>query len=184
MCSCKNKIKKKEIKYKKALGIEHFILRKKKGSRHIRELLSRCVTEETPHNIVKFASNIDVVISGAQSKILNSMWTTNFFSNQDKTFLFKLYNNTLGYNNAVAHFVRGHNPYCTFCNITESPEQNYETPSHLFLDCPNVTNVVGTIYKWITRDNDFDFSRREYFTTFERRTFSCAKNRVLLYQKF
>jgi hypothetical protein len=79
MYSCKNKIKKKEIKHKKALGIEHFILRKKKGSSHIRELLSRCVTEETPHNIVKFASNIDVVISGAQSKILNSLWTTNFF---------------------------------------------------------------------------------------------------------
>jgi hypothetical protein len=119
------------------------------------------------------------VISGEQSKILNSLWTTNFFSNKDKTFFLKLYNNILGYNNAVAHFVRGDNPYCTFCNVTESPEQNYETPLHLFLDCPNVTTVVENIFKRITRDNDFDFSRKEYFTTFERHTFSCAKNRVL-----
>jgi hypothetical protein len=49
----------------------------------------------------------------------------------------------------------------------------------LFLECPNVTAVVENVFKRITRDNNFDFSRKEFFTTFDRRTFSCAKNRVL-----
>jgi hypothetical protein len=56
-------------------------------------------------NISKFADNMDIIISGEQSAVLNSLWTKNFFSNRDRTFFFKLYNNTLGYNNAVAHFV-------------------------------------------------------------------------------
>ncbi len=82
-------------------------------------------------NINKFANNMDIIISGEQSRVLNSLWTKNYFSNQDRTFLFKLYNNTLGYNNAVAHFVQGHTPYCTFCDLSRSPDPNYETPVHL-----------------------------------------------------
>ncbi len=157
----KTKFNKKEVKNKKKLGIENLILCKKKGSSHIRRLLSCSTVDETPHNIVKFASNIDVVISGEQSKILTSLWTLDFISNQDKTFFFKLYNNILGYNNAVAHFVRGHTPYCTFCNISESLEPHYETPPLcLFLEFPTVIFIVENIFKLITRDNDFEFSRR------------------------
>jgi hypothetical protein len=107
------------------------------------------------------------------------MWNNNIYSNIEKTFLFKLHNNTLGYNNMVAHFIRGHSPYCTFCNITQAADQHFETPSHLFYDCPSVSSIVDNIFKRVTNDNNFTAGRRDYFATFEYREFSHAKNRIL-----
>ncbi len=130
-------------------------------------------------NISKFAENMDIVISGEQSLFLNSLWTKNIFSNHDRMFFFKLYNNTLGYNNAVAHFVQGHSPYCTFCDITRVPEQYVETPLHLFSECGSVCDVVETVLRNVTGNIDFVFSRREYFSTFERRDASYALNQTL-----
>jgi hypothetical protein len=122
---------------------------------------------------------MDIVISGEQSKILNSLWAKNYFSNQDRTFFFKLYNNTLGFNNAVAHFVQGHSPYCSFCDLTRSPGQNNETPLHLFFECRSVYDVLETTLKTVTGNDNFVFNRREYFTTFERREASHAYNQTL-----
>jgi hypothetical protein len=131
-----------------------------------------------PYNISKFANNIDIVISVAQSWFLNGLWANNCFSNQENTFIFKLHNNTLGYNNAVAHFVRGHSPYCTFCNVVESPEPFPESPLHLFFDCHSIANIE-TFFKRLTGDINFLFSSREFLTTFERREFRFAKTKTL-----
>ncbi len=130
-------------------------------------------------NINKFANNIDIVISGEQSTVLNGLWTKTFFSNQDRTFFFKLYNNTLGYNNAVAHFVQGHSPYCTFCDLTGAQDQNLESPLHLFFECRSVCDIVENVLRIVTSNENFVFSRREYFSTFERREASYALNQTL-----
>ena len=130
-------------------------------------------------NINKFANNIDIVISGEQSVVLNGLWTKTFFSNQDRTFFFKLYNNALGYNNAVAHFVHGHSPYCTFCDLTRAQDQNFESPIHLFYECRSVCDVVENVLRIVTSNENFVFSRREYFTTFERQEASYAYNQTL-----
>jgi hypothetical protein len=119
---------KKEPLEQVSLQIETFLLRRKKGSSHIRKVLSNKPNLGIPHNINKLANNLDIVINGDQSKFLNKLWTDNFFSNQERVFFFKLHNNILGFNNVVAHFVRGHTPYCTFCNISRSPDPNPETP--------------------------------------------------------
>jgi hypothetical protein len=103
------------------------------------------------------------------------------FNNRERTVLFKLYNNTLGYNAAVAHFVRNHSPICTFCDIMEEQDQNRETPVHLFFDCGSVSNIIDNAFKKLTNDPNFLFSRREFFATFERRELSIAKNRILTY---
>jgi hypothetical protein len=133
VCSTANvRYRKKKPELQKTVSIETFINRKKRGSSHIRKIFEGENEIGLTRNISKFAENMDIVISGEQSVLLNSLWTKNFFSNQDRTFFFKLYNNTLGYNNAVAHFVQGHSPYCTFCDITRAPEQNNETPLHVF----------------------------------------------------
>ncbi len=95
----------------------------------------------TPHNINKFALNMDIIISGSQSTFLNALWTNNFFDNNMKMFLFKLHNNTLGYNNAVAHFVAGHSPCCTFCDAAGDADINPETGLHLFFDCAHVSEL-------------------------------------------
>ncbi len=119
------------------------------------------------------------MITGEQSKFLNKLWTDNIFTNAEKVFLFKLHNNTLGFNNAVAHFVRGHTPFCTFCNINRTPDPNNETPLHLLYNCDHVHDVLNDIFKNITNDIDFVFSKREFFINFDRRGFSIAKNAIL-----
>jgi hypothetical protein len=177
--TAKTRLKKKEIEQQKTLNIETFINCRKRGSSHIRKILMGEKHIGNTKNINKFANNMDIVITGEQSRALNTLWTKNRFSNQDRTFLFKFYNNTLGYNNAVAHFVPGHAPYCTFCEILRSPDANYETPVHLFFDCRSVSTVIDTVYCIITGNNDFRFSRREYFTTFDRREASCSINSTL-----
>ncbi len=162
-----------------SIYIETYINRRKRGSSHLRKLFSHVSQQCIPHNIRKFADNMDIIISGEQARTLNGLWNSSIYSNIEKTFLFKLHNNTLGYNNMVAHFVRGHSPYCTFCNITQAAEQNPETPLHLFYDCQAVSGVVDNIFKRLTNDNNFIVGRRDYFATFEYREFSFARNRIL-----
>jgi hypothetical protein len=129
----------------------------------LRKIILKENEQSIPHNINKFARNMDIVITGEQSKMLNELWTNNLFSNQDKMFLFKLHNNTLGYNNAVAHFVAGHSPYCMFCDITREPEQNPETPMHLFFEWNSVNILIGNLFRKITGNNEFNVNRREFF---------------------
>jgi hypothetical protein len=175
----KIKYQKKETSMQSSIDIETYINRRKRGSSHFRKLFSSVQLGDTPHNIRKFADNMDIVITGEQSKVLNSMWNNSRFSNVEKTFLFKLHNNTLGYNNMVAHFVRGHLPFCTFCTIANADDQYMETPSHLFFDCPSVMNIVDVIFRRVTNDNNFVEGRRDYFATFEYRELSFAKNKIL-----
>jgi hypothetical protein len=159
----KTKFAKKELIEQKSVQVETFLFRRKRGSYHIRGVLSSKPYNCIPHNIRKFADNLDIVVTGEQSKYLNKLWTDNIFTNAEKVFLFKLHNNTLGFNNVVAHFVRGHTPFCTFCNINRTPDPNNETPLHLFYNCDHVHDVLNNFFKNITNDNDFVFSKREFF---------------------
>lgn len=143
----------------KSMDIDTYTLRRKKGSSHLREIFSTKNVQTSTRNINKFSENLDIVVFGDQSKFLNSLWTCRFFSNKEKTFLFKFHNNTLGYNCAVAHFVRGHSPYCTFCELVRVQEQNRESPLHLFFDCETISNMIDNIFKRSTNNQDFVFSR-------------------------
>jgi hypothetical protein len=122
---------------------------------------------------------MDIIINGTQAAFLNALWTNNFFNNNTKTFFFKLHNNTLGYNNAVSHFVAGHSPCCTFCDAAGDADINAETGLHLFFECVHVSGIVDSIFNRVNGVDNFQFSRREYFSTFERRNFSHAKNLML-----
>jgi hypothetical protein len=178
-CVAKVRFNKKEKNQQVSVDIETYINRRRRGSSHLRKLFSLVNQQCIPHNIRKFAENMDIIISGEQARTLNGLWNGSIYSNVEKTFLFKLHNNTLGYNNMVAHFVRGHSPYCTFCNITQAVEQNPESPLHLFYDCQAVSAVVDNIFKRLTNDSNFTVGRRDYFATFEYREFSFARNRIL-----
>jgi hypothetical protein len=134
---------------------------------------------DTPHNIRKYADNMDIIITGEQSRVMNGLWTDNIYTNEEKTFLFKLHNNTLGYNNMVAHFVRGHSPFCTFCTISNVNEQHIETPSHLFFDCPSLVNIIDNIFHLVTGDNNFVVGRRDFLSIFNYRELSSARNKIL-----
>ncbi len=185
-CSAaKVRYSKKDIDMRKSVNIETFLYQRKRGSSHLRKILLNIGELGIPHNINKFARNMDIVIDGDQAKFLNSLWVNTLFTSQEKTFFFKLHNNTLGFNNAVAHFVAGHSPNCTFCNLTLSPEHNPETPSHLFFECRSVTDLIDNIFTSVTGNEGFKFNRREFFTRFERRELTHPMNQCLtLFSKF
>jgi hypothetical protein len=128
----RTKYSKKELSERVCVDVRTFMLRGKKGSKRFRMLMAIGGCTDVPHNISKFARNMDIIINGSQSAFLNSLWTNNYFNNNMKTFLFKFHNNTLGYNNAVAHFVRRHSPECTFCDAARDVNVNPETGLHLF----------------------------------------------------
>jgi hypothetical protein len=135
----------------KSVDIITFLHHRKRGSSHLRKLTYPFIPETTPHNISKFASNLDIVITYDQSKFLNR----------------------------VSHFVRGHTPYCTFCDLAGIQDQNRETPLHIFYECNCISEISDTIFQRVTSDNGFNFNSREYFSTFERRGLSYASNSIL-----
>jgi hypothetical protein len=161
------------------VDVATFINRTKRESKRFRKILTSVSGDYIPHNSVKFRDNVDVVVGLDCAKKLNSCWNLNIFSNSTRTFLFKLYNNTLGYNNAVAHFVRNHSPNCTFCDIAGIQEAFNETPLHLFFNCGTSEIFIDSMFKWFVNDNTFEFSRTEFFTIFDRANFSPAKNCML-----
>ena len=52
-----------------------------------------------------------------------------------------MYNNTLGYIYTVSTFVRAHSALCMFCSLTGNPDDERETPHHLFYAYAAVENV-------------------------------------------
>ncbi len=126
------------------MTIATFVLRRIKGSKRYRRFLFSEPPPQIPHNMKKFSESTETVINLQDSKNLKSLWNINHLSNSTRTFLFKLHNNTAGYNNAVAHFVHGHSNNCTFCDVLNVAEQHPETPLHLFYTagtrCPQLYN--------------------------------------------
>jgi hypothetical protein len=68
-----------------------------------------------------------------------SMWNRNGLNNRIRTFIFKFYNNLLGLNTRLSHFVIDQSRQCAFCTGTPVPVPD-ETFLHLFFDCPVTRN--------------------------------------------
>ena len=102
-----------------------------------------------------------------QSRSLGKLWTATFFDNALKTFIFKLHNNTLGYNYTVSKFVRQHPATCTFCDIRETEEETRETPLHLFFECASAEPIVENIFWWALEGEYNIMTRRGFFGGFE-----------------
>jgi hypothetical protein len=164
---------------KTTCDIRTFINRSKNGSSRFRKVLCKESLDYIPHNMVKFSNNTETVIGLENSKKLNLAWKNTYLNNSTRTFLFKLHNNTLGYNHAVAHFVRNHSPNCTFCDITGNQDIERETPLHLFFGCEPVEDLLSNFFRWFSNDPNFEFTRSEFFVGFDRNGFSSARNEVL-----
>ncbi len=91
-----------------------FINHSKKGSIRFRKLLTRESLQYVhPHNNVKCCSNSGTEVGQELSKKMSLLWKIGFFNNSIRTFLFRLHNNTWGYNNVVAYLLRYHSANCT-----------------------------------------------------------------------
>jgi hypothetical protein len=163
------------------VDIPSYLNRSRRGSKRYRRVLDPEGPDNIPHNIVKFSNNVDIVLGVNDSKKVNAYWSVNYLSNSTRTFLFKLYNNTLGYNVAVSHFVRNHSRNCTFCDITGNQDIVDETPIHSFLQCTVVEELINETFKWVTDDPTFEISRKELFAFFDRNELSNQKNIVLTF---
>jgi hypothetical protein len=170
-CSmAKLKYSKKDGSKTKCTELTDFIYRKKRGCKRYRKLIIGDIESYIPHNMIKFAETTDTVIDLETSKKLNALWANTALGNSTRTFLFKLHNNTAGYNLSVSHFVRGHSPNCTFCDVLEIPEEHNETPLHLFYQCTAVENLTNEIFSWLL-NSQVEISRHELFTVFNRDDF-------------
>jgi hypothetical protein len=177
--AAKTKYSKNCSSEKTSCDIRTFINRSKKGSSRFRKVLCIESLDYIPHNIVKYSSTTDTVIRLENSKKINLAWRYNFLSNSTRTFLFKLHNNTLGYNHAVSHFVRNYSPNCTFCDIVGNQEVERETPLHLFFTCELIEDFLTDFFVWFTNDHNFSFTRQEFFVGFNRDGFNSEKNEIL-----
>ena len=151
--NAKLKYSKKDIDGKKSMSLDQFMAQKAKGSKKYRKILTKKGENSIPHNILKFAECTNTIINLDNSLYLNDLWNRGYFSNCTRSFIFKLHNNTLGYNTRVSHFVRGHPDTCTFCDLRLVPEENRETPYHLLYDCDTVELVLNPTMQQFTGDN-------------------------------
>jgi hypothetical protein len=55
-----------------------------------------------------------------------------------------------------------------------------ETPLHLFFSCVSIEPFIENMFKWFVNDDTFEFSRTEFFTTFDRADLSTSKNYMLI----
>jgi hypothetical protein len=69
-----------------------------------------------------------------------SIWNGQGITNRVKVFLFKFFNNILGINTRLSHFVPNQTRGCTFCSINGTNPVPDETFAHIFFDCPTVRN--------------------------------------------
>jgi len=163
--NAKLKYAKSNPKEKRSQSIFEFLQKKEKSSKQFRIVLMEYKHDFIPHNMIKFSDSTQTIINLENSKKLNSCWTLNTLGNSTRTFLFKLHNNTLGLNVAVAHFVRGHSDNCTFCDITENPEPTRENCLHLFYQCETSERLINGIFTHYQSINTI-VTRQELFVRF------------------
>jgi hypothetical protein len=171
----------------KSASIYEFFQTGKKGSDRVRLYLEKKKNTEIPHNIVKFLSNTEIIVGYEQSKILNTEWTKGYFSNDLRTFIFKLHNNTLPINTILSHFVREVNRNCTFCDLTFVAEEEDETVLHFFYNCHISETLRENFFKWLTNNNNYTVTHSEFFGIFRNQNNYCndiLKTAVYIFMKF
>jgi hypothetical protein len=140
-----------------------FLASWKKGSKKFKKFLDCSYNTYVPHNIMKFAHNTETVIGVDCSIKLNSDWSKTFYSNEMRTFIFKLHNNTLTVNTILSHMAHVISRNCTFCEILRNPDPVDETVFHLFFDCPSVENLGEEFFTWLTGTDRYNVNRHGFF---------------------
>ena len=80
------------------------------------------------------------------------LWNSSGLPNRLREFLFKFFNNQLGLNTRISHFVGGSRG-CTFCVILKKDNPPDESFSHLFYDCEVVKNLHNSLEETALKDS-------------------------------
>jgi hypothetical protein len=96
-----------------------------------------------------------------------SFWNSSGILNRIRTFAFKFYNNLLGINTRLSHFVQNQQRGCTFCVLSNNGNGNIpdETFSHIFYECDTFREWHNRFTLKYLPNNYFrnDQERREFF---------------------
>jgi hypothetical protein len=145
-------------------NIVDFLTGIKKGSQKLRKILSYSKFKplKTKCPVRKFSETAGVDYPGTEiAKKLNSRWTKNYYSSDQRTFLFKLFHNTLGINSRVCHYNPERSSSCTFCEISKNLPAERETIMHVFWYCPSVTQSINPLLR---NTLTFDVSNQNFFS--------------------
>jgi hypothetical protein len=132
----------------KILTLHDFFAGIKKGSRKLRTVASQSKNNSNSAkcSINKYLNIAGVEIPERQIIVkLNNNWTRHFLNSDFRTFLFKLYNNTLGINARVYHYNPERGPECTFCLKKKNLPADRETIQHFFWHCPTSNQSITVL---------------------------------------
>jgi len=149
---------------KTSIRIEEFIAGLKRGCQKFKKIIYYPI-DTIPHNVIKFAENAEIILNYNDARMCNKIWNVSYFANDLRVFLFRFYNNTLGYNYMVSRFVENIEPHCTFCSIARINDLEPETALHIFYSCPFTERLLD-VFNDITGTAE-DVRRVDIFYRFD-----------------
>jgi hypothetical protein len=143
-----------------SLDLLDFFKSYKKGSKGIRKIIMATRTQDVSklRCIVSFGNINGITIADIGDTLLKrqiGLWACSFLKNELREFIFKFYNNSLGINTRVSHFVDNVSRNCTFCSL-KNVNHNDETFVHLFINCEQLISLRSTLYDQLFRDLNLD----------------------------
>jgi len=123
-----------------SLGVGHFLLRFKSGSKPIRKILGHTTNKCNfiiNQGFVKTFYRLTSIrpICPEKTKLFLEFWDISSLPNRLREFILKFNFNLLGINTRVAHFAKNVGRSCTFCRIKNFGAVPDETFIHLFFEC-------------------------------------------------
>jgi hypothetical protein len=134
-----------------AMDIEEYVRSFKKGSKKFRQVLSY---ETKTYDITKLTQVITLaritnttVPPESRIRNMHGTWGRHGLNNQFRVYTLKYYNNILGLNNRVAHFVPNTDTRCTFCVIENREVIGAESFEHIFYSCPSTHGILTKMFE-------------------------------------
>jgi hypothetical protein len=140
----------------------------KKGSGPVRRVLDIKFKTDIKQSktVSSFGRISGLDLNNKNPKLQYSLWNLTGLKNDFREFIFKFYNNILGLNTRVSHFVLNITRTCTICSL-KGINDNDETFSHFFLTCESVSGIRNSLYEefFSSLGND-DLVKTEFWLSF------------------
>ena len=115
-----------------------------KGSVRIRKIIDNVVSEIGPTSGLNKRVSLTNYNNADPERDCNfyKIFQISKLKNNLQSFIFNFTSQTLYHNAMIAHFVPDHDPSCQRCKIGKLRPAPRETISHIFWDCPKISNIL------------------------------------------
>ncbi len=147
-----NRLSREQPAINQSISIDHYLVRFKKGSKPIRNILQKPKTDKQQKKLPNYfrtffrITGLDMPET-EQLKHFSMSWQMTCLPNRLKDFTFQLIYNKLAVRNRLSHMVVD-NPIdraCTFCTIAKQLPAPEETFIHLFWDCTTTSVLLNKL---------------------------------------